>query len=89
MTQYLLSILIWLPIAGGFLTLLLGDGSRNLARWLALGIAVATFAFSIPLYLGFDGSTAACQFIERTAQLVRRSLEIDAESRQQIGAAAF
>jgi len=67
MTQYLLSILIWLPIAGGFLTLLLGDGSRNLARWLALAIAVATFAFSIPLYLGFDGSTAAFQFIERTA----------------------
>ena len=67
MTQYLLSILIWLPIAGGFLTLLLGEGSRNLARWLALGIAVATFGFSIPLYLGFDGSTAAFQFIERTA----------------------
>ncbi|MCX7037493.1 MAG: NADH-quinone oxidoreductase subunit M [Proteobacteria bacterium] len=67
MTQYLLSTLIWLPIAGGFLTLLLGDGSRNLARWLSLGIAVATFAFSIPLYLGFDGSTAAFQFIERTA----------------------
>ena len=67
MTQYLLSILIWLPIVGGFLTLLLGDGSRNLARWLALAIAVATFAFSIPLYLGFDGSTATFQFLERTA----------------------
>ena len=66
MTQYLLSTLIWLPIVGGFVTLLLGDGSRNAARWLALAVAVATFVLSIPLYTGFDGSTAAFQFVERT-----------------------
>ena len=58
----LLSILIWLPILGGVLVLLLGDTRLNMARWAALLTALATLAFSVPLYLGFDGSTAAYQF---------------------------
>jgi NADH-quinone oxidoreductase subunit M len=61
----LLSILIWLPIAGGALVLLLGDRRLSAARWLAVGVAVATFALSIALYCGFDGSTAEFQFLQR------------------------
>jgi NADH-quinone oxidoreductase subunit M len=58
----LLSILVWLPIVGGVLVLLLGDSRLSAARWVALLTALAALAFSIPLYLGFDGSTAAYQF---------------------------
>jgi len=58
----LLSILIWLPIAGGVLVLLLGEARLAAARWLALLVALAAFGFSIRLYAGFDGSTAAFQF---------------------------
>ncbi len=58
----LLSILIWLPIFGGVLVLLLGDARLHAARWVALFTAVATLALSIPLYCGFDGSTADYQF---------------------------
>jgi NADH-quinone oxidoreductase subunit M len=61
----LLSTLIWLPVVGGVLVLLLGDKRLSAARWMALATAVATLALSIPLYLGFDGSTAAFQFVER------------------------
>jgi NADH-quinone oxidoreductase subunit M len=61
----LLSILIWLPIAGGVVALLLGDGRARAARWAALLFSVATMLLSIPLYTGFDHSTAAFQFIER------------------------
>ena len=66
LSSNLLTLLIWLPIAGGFVTMLLGDKNLARVRWLALGIALLTFILSIPLYTGFDGSTAAFQFVERS-----------------------
>ncbi len=62
-----MSILTWLPIAGGVLLLALGEQRVAAARWLALLVSVATLALCVPLYLGFDGSTAAYQFVERLA----------------------
>ncbi len=61
----LLSILVWLPIVGGFALLAVGEGNQPLVRKLALGISVLTFLLSIPLYTGFDTSTAAMQFVEK------------------------
>jgi NADH-quinone oxidoreductase subunit M len=65
MTNYLLSTLTWLPIAGGIVLLALGEQRVAAARWLALLVSLATLALCVPLYLGFDGSTAAYQFVER------------------------
>ncbi len=65
LNQSLLSILIWLPIGGGVVSLLLGEKRMPAARWVSLATALAAFAFSIPLYTGFDGSTAAFQFQQR------------------------
>ena len=61
----LLSTLIWLPILGGIAVLALGDRRVELARWVALTTALATLALSIPLYTGFDTTTAAFQFVEQ------------------------
>ncbi|MDH3614285.1 MAG: NADH-quinone oxidoreductase subunit M [Gammaproteobacteria bacterium] len=72
-SQSLLSILIWLPIAGGILLLVIGDdndvnSSRSITmRVAALGITVLTFVFSIALYKWFDNATAAMQFVERAS----------------------
>ena len=44
----LLSVLVWLPILGGLAVLALGDRQAGLARWLALGVSVLTFALSVP-----------------------------------------
>ena len=63
--SYLLSILTWLPIAGGIVLLALGEKRVAGARWLALLVSLATLLLCIPLYVGFDGSTAAYQFVER------------------------
>jgi len=60
----LLSILTWLPVGGGVLVMLVGDGRAWLARWLALALAIAAFAVSLPLYSGFDAGSAALQFQE-------------------------
>ena len=62
----LLSLVIWLPILGGALVSFAGR-SANTARWLALGIAILVFVVSIPLYTGYDASSAAMQFVEQHA----------------------
>jgi len=61
----LLSWLIWLPVGGGVIVLALGDSRARLARWLALAVALATLLLCVPVWQGFDNSTAAFQFVER------------------------
>src|SRR5579871_1961036 len=61
----LLSIVIWLPIAGGVLALLLGDRRAAAARWVSLLASVATLLLCVPLYAGFVNGTANFQFVER------------------------
>lgn len=66
LTQFpYLSAVTWTPILGG-LWVLWGSAGRNapVARVIALVVAVVTFLLSIPLYVGFDSSTHAMQFIE-------------------------
>ena len=67
--EYLLSVLIFLPLAGaGFILLIPGDDElavRN-ARRTALFASSFTFLMSLFLWFGFDGSTADFQFVEKT-----------------------
>ena len=63
----ILSMTIWLPVIGGLLVLASGDKAPNVSRWLALFVAVATFLVSLPLYSGFDTTTAQMQFVEKVA----------------------
>lgn len=63
--DYLLSILIWLPVIGAVLALMTGgDKNANVARVISTIIAVANLLLCIPLYLGFDNSSYAMQFQE-------------------------
>ena len=61
----LLSLLTWLPIVGGIAVLVIGDRGIRAGRWVALLTALAAFGASLPLYSGFDASSAAFQFVER------------------------
>jgi len=68
----LLSVVIWLPIAGAIAVLLLGSGARaQLGKQFALGVSILTFVASIPLYTRFDTSTAAMQFVEKVPWILR------------------
>jgi NADH-quinone oxidoreductase subunit M len=71
LTYNILSMLVWLPIAGGVVLLMMGDG-RNAAspraaamRFFALTISLLTFLLSVVLYTNFDTATPAMQFAER------------------------
>ena len=72
MSLPLLSILVWLPIAGAVAVLLLGSGERaQLGKQVALGTSIVTFILSIPLYTSFDITTANMQFVENVAWIRR------------------
>ncbi|MBK1647665.1 NADH-quinone oxidoreductase subunit M [Rhabdochromatium marinum] len=64
-----LTLTIWLPIFGGIGVLVSGDktdrkSGPEFTKRLALGVAVATFLVSLPLWFGFDASQAGMQFVE-------------------------
>ena len=61
---YLLSLLIWLPIIGGFIVLALGD-RKEAAKWLSLIVSGLALLLSVPLWSLFKIGTAAMQFVER------------------------
>ncbi len=63
----ILSLTIWIPIIGGVLVLGSGDRAPGITKWTALVASIITFLVSIPLYTGFDTSTASMQFVEHAA----------------------
>ncbi|MFC4727098.1 NADH-quinone oxidoreductase subunit M [Coralloluteibacterium thermophilus] len=60
----LLSLLVWLPILGGALTLAFGDRRAESARWFSLGVSLVVLVASVFLIAGFDASQTAMQFVE-------------------------
>ena len=71
MHDYLLSLLIWLPIAAGVVVLLLGERNIVAGRWISLLATLATLALCVPLWRNFNTHTAAYQFIEKAAWIPR------------------
>src|SRR3546814_12153241 len=74
-----LTIAIFVPIVFGLLVLALGRDDRpGLTRGLSLVGALAGFLVTIPLYTGFDTSTAAIQFVEqdRTSVVSGKSVSV-------------
>ncbi|HJS74498.1 MAG TPA: NADH-quinone oxidoreductase subunit M, partial [Vicinamibacteria bacterium] len=62
MTSYpVLTVTTFLPLLGAVVILLAGD---RLARWIALLTTLITFGVSLPLYRGFERTSAALQFVE-------------------------
>lgn len=60
----ILSLLIFLPVAGAVLIGLMGRRNEGLIKGTALAISIGGFLASIPLFTGFDKTTSAMQFVE-------------------------
>lgn len=67
MDNNLLSLLIWLPILGGGLVLLLGNERAKTACWVSLAISIVVFSMSLYLWIGFDPTTHLMQFVEKSS----------------------
>ena len=64
----ILSFVIWFPIIAGVALLFAGSKlSSSTTKLIAMVVSLLTFVLSIPLYLDFDSSTHAMQFVEKTS----------------------
>ncbi|OHC66573.1 MAG: NADH-quinone oxidoreductase subunit M [Rhodocyclales bacterium GWA2_65_20] len=71
MSSHLLSLAIWVPIVGALLVFALGSERRCAARWLALNVALAGFAVTLPLVANFDPAFLGYQFVEQAQWIPR------------------
>lgn len=62
--EYLLSVLIWLPILGGAFVLRVADDAHAMvARYLALFIVLLSLLLCVLLYQGFDFTASGMQYV--------------------------
>jgi NADH-quinone oxidoreductase subunit M len=70
----ILSLLIWLPILGAALILLIGNQHKNAVRWVSVFIALSVFILSTNLWSDFNTQTHLMQFVEKTPWIVQFNL---------------
>jgi NADH-quinone oxidoreductase subunit M len=63
--NHLLSIILFLPLAGALLLLLVNKQNVNAIRWIANIVALAGFIVSIPLWFQYNPQNPEFQFVER------------------------
>ena len=64
---HLLSIILFLPLAGALLLVLVPKENENAIRWIANIVALAGFLVSIPLWFWYNPQNPDFQFVERAA----------------------
>src|SRR5262250_222377 len=65
MDQHYLSIILFTPLVGAFILLLVNKKDDNAIRWIANLVALAGFAISVPLWFWYNPASAEFQFVER------------------------
>jgi len=65
MSQHLLSLVLFTPLAGMFILLLIPGSRKDLIRWWANIAGFAGFLVSVPLVLRFDRTASGFQMVER------------------------
>ena len=65
MTSHILSLILFAPLAGAFLLLLVDKKNENAIRWIANIVALIGFAVSVPLWFWYNPQSSVFQFVER------------------------
>jgi len=66
MAHYL-SIILFTPLAGAFVILLIDKRQEDTIRWIANAVAFLGFIVSVPLWFWYNSSSADFQFVERAS----------------------
>src|SRR6266699_127282 len=62
---YYLSLVLFLPLAGAFVVLLIPKQNEDAIRWIANIVAFVGFVVSVPLWFWYNPQNADFQFVER------------------------
>ncbi|HYV41779.1 MAG TPA: NADH-quinone oxidoreductase subunit M, partial [Thermoanaerobaculia bacterium] len=65
--NHLLSLVVFVPLAGAALLLFFPESQAKAAKWFALAVSVGEFALSVPLWTRFAIGESGFQFSERMA----------------------
>jgi NADH-quinone oxidoreductase subunit M len=65
MDQHYLSIILFTPLVGALILLLVNKKNENAIRWIANIVTLMGFAVSVPLWFWYQPSGADFQFVER------------------------
>jgi NADH-quinone oxidoreductase subunit M len=65
MNQHYLSLILFTPLAGALILLLVNKRNDNAIRWIANIVTLIGFAVSVPLWFWYQPSGADFQFVER------------------------
>jgi NADH-quinone oxidoreductase subunit M len=63
--NHYLSIILFTPLVGAFIVLLVSKENENAIRWIANAVALVGFIVSIPLWFWFNPASSDFQFVER------------------------
>ena len=63
----LLSLILFLPLAGAAVLMFVPKDNANAIRWIANVVALLGFVISIPLWFWYDPQNPEFQFVERAA----------------------
>jgi NADH-quinone oxidoreductase subunit M len=65
MSHYYLSLILFTPLAGALILLLVNKENVSAIKWIANAVALAGFLISVPLWFQYNPGSGEFQFIER------------------------
>ena len=75
MTEHVLSYMVFIPLAGMLIVLILPSDRHDLIRWVSALATVPPLLLGIWLYANFDTTTTGMQFVERAAWIPAFNIE--------------
>ena len=71
----ILSLMIFTPVVGMVVVMMLNKDNFKLIRWVSTGFSIIPLILSLILAAGYDSSTSAMQFVEKASWIPSLSIQ--------------